>query len=649
MRLLASLALWLPIMAQSGTYFACGADSSAWAHILSAVSFSPAPREKAAVVICNDAGPIGQGALQVLVGESESSRALGFVPDGEVVSVRNVVDVRSPDLKIVWQEAASIQKTAVPPKTSVFVREKWTGAPLVAGIQRDGHAVLWLATAPGPQGFERFPYLLQAMADLGLEFPYRSRRLWAFFDSSYRSRVDLDYFAERWRESGIAALHVASWHYMEPDAARDEYLRQLIAACHRQAILVYAWIELPHVSERFWDEHPEWREKTALLQDAHLDWRKLMNLANPGCAKAAEERVTSMLGRFDWDGANLAELYFESPLGYSNAARFTPMNDDVRAAFKQKRGFDPLDAFRPGSPRYYGKNARPMRAFLDFRADLAFRLQVEWVQRLQNIKNSKPHLDLVLTHVDDRLDQTMRDTIGADAPRTLAFAEQQDMRFLIEDPATVWDRGPKRYTELAGLYAKIAKRRDLLSIDINIVERYQDVYPTRQQTGLEFLQLVNLASRAFPQVALYFEASLSKVDLPLLASAAAVVTADDDALVVQDRTGVRWTGSAQVNGVLWPFQDDRTLWLPAGRVETRASAQPPPFRVLDFTADVTDATWKDGEFSWMYQSGPRAFAVFDRPVAMAVDEGAPEIYGRVASLPAGRHRISVRIPVRGTD
>ncbi len=92
--------------------------------------------------------------------------------------------------------------------------------------------------------------------------------------------MDLDYFAPRWRAAGISALHVAAWHYWERDAEADAYLEHLIEACHRNAIQVYAWVELPHVSERFWEEHPEWREKTAIGQDAQLDWRKLMNLTN---------------------------------------------------------------------------------------------------------------------------------------------------------------------------------------------------------------------------------------------------------------------------------------------------------------------------------------------------------------------------------
>jgi hypothetical protein len=34
--------------------------------------------------------------------------------------------------------------------------------------------------------------LIHALADLGVEPPFRSNRLWAFFDYSYRMRVDVD-------------------------------------------------------------------------------------------------------------------------------------------------------------------------------------------------------------------------------------------------------------------------------------------------------------------------------------------------------------------------------------------------------------------------------------------------------------------------
>src|SRR5207237_6637529 len=205
---------------------------------------------------------------------------------------------------------------------------------------------------------------------------FRSGRLWAFFDYSYRMRVDVDYFAARWRSAGIGALHVAAWHFYEADPERDRYLNALIAACHRKGILVYAWLELPHVSEKFWNDHPEWREKTAVLQDAQLDWRKLMNLTNRDCFQAVSQGVKTLVERFDWDGVNLAELYFESLEGAANAARFTPMNNDVRVQFQLLRGFDPLELFPPGK-----STPAQLRSFLDYRADLTRRQQEEWIEQ----------------------------------------------------------------------------------------------------------------------------------------------------------------------------------------------------------------------------------------------------------------------------
>ena len=36
-----------------------------------------------------------------------------------------------------------------------------------------------------------------------------------------------------------------------------------------------------------WDDHPEWREKTATGTDGQVGWRYLMNFQNPACFRAA--------------------------------------------------------------------------------------------------------------------------------------------------------------------------------------------------------------------------------------------------------------------------------------------------------------------------------------------------------------------------
>jgi hypothetical protein len=630
-----------------------GPDAGGWAELLSSVGFHPAPPGAVAgiVVLRSGAGGpaeawlarVDAGAFLVLEGQSAAATALGFRATARRVEVRSAEDLRRPRLSIVWERAVDLPVFETPEAARVFARERRGGAPLMAGFRRGAGAVLWVAAPPGAHGYERFPYLPQALADLGIRPPFQSRRLWAFFDSSYRLRADVNYLAPRWREAGIAALHVAAWQYFEPDPQRDRYLRELIVACHRNAILVYAWLELPHVSEKFWNDHPGWREKTALLQDAQLDWRKLMNLANRDCFRAVSTGVRALAGRFDWDGVNIAELYFESLEGAANPSRFTPMNDDVRREFRSAHGFDPIELFAADGER---KHPGGLRQFLDYRASLAGRIETEWIEEIEDVRRGRPELDLVLTHVDDRFDANMRDAIGADAGRSLPLLDRHDFTFLVEDPATVWAMGPQRYPEIARRYQPLTKRAEKLAIDINVVERYQDVYPTKQQTGVELFQLVNLASRSFARVALYFESSILAPDLPLLAAASAAVTRvarTGDRLAVESPrgAGVEWNAPALVDGRPWPAGDGSLVWLPPGSHVIEAAPDAPPLRLLDLNGDLAGVAATRGGIEIAYRSSARAIAILNRrPVRLDVDGAeAP-----VAAVEAGRGAWALMLP-----
>ena len=653
MRLLISLLF--PILAAASptlSFHVLGDDNGSWPAILSSIGL----RENApgdVLVLAHGAqlsfqecqSRLDRGNILILEGPSPLAESFGFRASAKPrVIVRSVEDVRAPKLHIIWEKPLNLPVVEMPKEARVFATERWQGIPLMAGFKSARGAVLWVATSPGPHGYERFPYIPQALADLGLEAPFRSERLWAFFDSAYRSRVDLDYFAARWKAAGIGALHVAAWHYWERDPAGDEYLRKLIEACHRNGIVVYAWLELPHVSEKFWDQHPEWREKTALLQDAQLDWRKLMNLTNRAAFAEVSKGVRDLIGRFDWDGVNLAELYFESLEGIDNPARLTPMNDDVRAEFREKHGFDPIELFRTRAPK-----TSDMAAFLDFRADLARRQQAEWLTQIDDIRKTKPHLDLTLTHVDDRFDTTMREKIGADASRLLPMLGSHDFTFLIEDPATIWNLGPQRYPQIAARYSGLTPAQDKLAIDINVVERYQDVYPTKQQTGTELFELVHTASAAFPRVALYFENSILSPDLALLSAAASSVDRAvivGGKLVVESRrgTGVPWHGPALVDGKPWPVLNQKTLWLPRGTHSVEPAAKPAGLKILDFNGELKSAKVTPAGVELAYRSSARAMATLERaPRKLEIDgaEAKPELSGDVLILPRGQHLVTL--------
>jgi len=640
------------------SYAVMAEDPGPWPQILSSIGFQPQAAAVADIIVLRPGAAmvpqmterVEHGAFLILEGQSPAAEVFGFRAGKENVRIASLEDIHRPKLPIIWQKAVELPRFEIPKSARVFAKERWAGVPLLAGYISGRGAVLWVAASPGERGYERFPYVLQALNDLGLSAPFRSARLWAFFDYSYRLRVDLDYFAARWRASGIAALHVAAWHFYDADAERDRYLKSLIEACHRHGILVYAWIELPHVSEQFWNAHPEWREKTAVLQDAQLDWRKLMNLTNRDCFRAVTTGIKGLIDRFEWDGVNLAELYFESLEGAGNPARFTPMNDDVRREFRAAHGFDPIELFQKR------KDAASLRLFLDYRAALARRMQEEWIAEVEKDRLARPDLDLVLTHVDDRFDAGMKDAIGADAGRVLPLLESHDFTFLIEDPATVWNLGPQRYPEIGKRYQPLTRRSDKLAIDINIVDRYQDVYPTKQQTGTELFELVHLASTAFPRVALYFENSILRPDLKQLPAAGAIVSRaerSDSQLIVDSPRGVgiAWSGGIRMDGKAWPVEDGVTAWLPAGTHIIQPAPESTAARVLDFNGDLRSAELVAGSgVELSYESSSRALAIVNRkPTSLEID-GADSKLDFLTSeksytviLPRGQHLVTIHM------
>ncbi|MEZ5363969.1 MAG: hypothetical protein R2748_16920 [Bryobacterales bacterium] len=163
------------------------------------------------------------------------------------------------------------------------------------------------------------------------------------------------------------------------------------------------------------------------------------------------------------------------------------------------------------SPAFWGQNTDAWGRFVDFRANLALELQERYLGFARKLL---PRTDLVVTQIDDRFDDRMRPFLGADTAGLLPLAEELDFTLLVEDPAPLWSLGPERYPEIARRYEEAGADARRLAIDINIVERYQQVYPTRRQVGGELLRLVSEAGEAFSRVALYFERSIGAADLP---------------------------------------------------------------------------------------------------------------------------------------
>lgn len=598
---------------------------------------------------------VENGAMLVSEGITPLSEKLGFRP-GKTTSVRHLQEVAYPDVEISWEKVVQVRPFQAPDKAVVLNRERSSGAPMVCLLPHGRGSCLMLAAELDPwkgEAYARFPYFLQELRRAGIDFPFRGERLSAFFDYAYRLTENPDALAAAWRETGIQALHVGAWDFYDGDPVAEAYLQKLIDACHRNGILVYAWLELPHVSERFWKEHPKWREKTATGRSARIDWRSLMNLSDPQCFHAVAAGLERLFRRFDWDGANLAELYFDCPSGAETPEDFTPLNALVRSEFKQRAGIDPMDFFRKESPRYWKRNASDWSKFVDYRVGLERDLNERFIQLLSGFRSSfNPDLDVVATYVDNIYDPNMRAAVGADVNGMFGLLDRYDFTLVLEDPGTVWHLGPRRYAELAQTYSKLTSHAGRLGIDINIVARDMKAYPTQKQTGMEFLELFCQAGRHFQTVLAYAEQTMLPQDANLVACALAPETHGEIVnhgvrmrapIPVVYRSGLRQT-DFDVDGKPWPCVDKGDVYLPAGShfiAEGDDAGMHRP-RLVKLNGDLVAARYTDGraiEFS--YTAHRRVIAIFsDIPGSLQVDDGASTKAQTVwAMLPRGSHRV----------
>jgi hypothetical protein len=221
---------------------------------------------------------------------------------------------------------------------------------------------------------------------------------------------------------------------------------------------------------------------------------------------------------------------------------------------------------------------------------------------------------------------------------------------LVEDPATLWSLGPERYAKLAEQYHALTSDRSHLAVDINVVERYQDVYPTKKQTGVELLELVHEAAISFSRVALYFENSLEKQDLSLLPAAANTASAslDEAGVLTLDAaqpTRVNWQGSVEMDGKLWPVQNARTILAPTGKHKFEASALQSGVAIADFNGEIQSAEGGKDRADLSYTSKSRAVAVLGSRVSRVEVDGVKFLEQKAGNtigsvvLPAGAHRV----------
>lgn len=616
--------------------------------------------------IANVSKCIEKGGNILIEGQTDLAKALGIEYTGKTISDNGGYQVDYPDRIIRWPRLERLPEIVVKDKSISLFKGLGTNKSL-SMIQSFGQGQVLYLNRPiiSDTGdfYQYFPYVHESIEKV-LESTLRLRKntLVTYFDWGYYYNTSPKEVTHDFRQKGINQVHFSGW-YDTPDYW--SYVDQFIDHAHSNGIRVYLWLELPMVTEKFWNDHPEWRQMTAGGEEAKIDWRYLMALENPDCMAAVKVYYQEVLNRYDWDGVDLAELYFESPgYGIESADFFTPMSDVFRETYKSKYAIDPLEIFNQRSSNYYGRNLQRKDELLNERENLLTALNESFLVYFETVTDKE--LDVVLTMIDVELDPNMSDNIGIDTGAFVNLLKDYHFTLNIEDPFTLWSLGPERYKLINDNYRKIIGGGESLTVDINIVNRGDTEMPHSKQTGVEFLNLLWESSKSFDQVAIY--ASHTPYDNDFnhatyaLAHPQKFEITQGGLRVVTDQVIFLEIPLVDrrvfINGRPWPLYNDEGIIIPPGSsfVEVLESPISPLIKVVDVRGEIdgaaiiVDESSEERGTSIRYKQKQALYIGLETSkISLEIDgiETEPEWYFNgdtyYLQLPKGQHTVNLRL------
>lgn len=583
------------------------------------------------------------------------------------VKVTRIRDLQFKDNLLYWNVPAVVQP--VESANSVFVplcvSDSTGSAIAVKGSIGKGKIVYYSALFDPntDKGYSRFPYLIETLSNIFGIKRLTSRRVSEMFydDAMKNDSLSYDSLASHWRKYNIKRIYASGW-YLEDS---DKY-EKLIKACHDNGIIVCCWLETPMISKAFWDAHPEWREKTAYLKDANIDWRFLMNLEDTNCLNAVYKEFEKLLMNHDWDGVNLAELYFEpSPVGPEYPENFTPMNQIVRKEFNKLAGFDPYYLFDETSPHYWKTDAAGWRKFADYRKELCMRRKTKMLNYLSSVKSRKKDFELMLTVIDVSLTPELSDNIGEDTRNALKLYRTYKLTLQVEDPSNCWGTTPSRYDQMGRFYRKYIKPENELVFDCNVVASHEKGFggfPSEKPTGEEIRQIAYNMNLSRSRPTFYSEDAIFLNDFANLST----VLAHDTKLsevsnnlwkVVSPKTVMINSGisglEVKMDGKPWYARDGIEITVPPGEhnlVFTTNKNKSGIANLLMISGELLSANFSPGSFelNYMEDVAPCYITVDKKPLEVKIDNTvyAPLMFSDsknrfTLKLPLGNHKVRI--------
>jgi len=599
-------------------------------------------------------------------GVSSFAGLLGIKFQSKTVNINHIRDTHFSGNTLYWTTPCEVQTIDNSERNdTVLAYDDSTSQPIaVSGFFGKGH-IICLSPLFDPnttKGYSRFPFLIEWLqSQFGLARVAERQAMEMYFDPGNHEDhvIPMDTLAIMWREQKIKRIYAAGWYY---DSDYD--YTSLLKACHKNGIQVYCWLETPEVTDLMWKQHPEWREKTATGRDANIDWRLLMNLADENCRKQVFKELDYFLTKYEWDGVNFAEMYFEpNPDGFENPSNFTPMNTTIRKEFKKQSGFDPIQLFDTLSNNYWKNNKISWRKFADYRKDLAYRIKSQYLDFLTTIKNRKNDFDVMLTVVDVSILPIESDNIGESTEYTVALYKKYDISLQIEDPSNCWGSGPERYAFLGKMYRKNVKDQNRLVFDCNVVGSHEEGFggfPSEKPSGEEIRQIAYNMSLYNIRPAFYSEDALNTNDYKNIST----VLARESLIIEKNKTeweiNTPYTITVNTGRNVLGLKLDQKPWfagyggqviIPQGKhilsfdtLQSNLST----FKIKNITGELKWAKFSENNIEFAYSEEVTAcYVILDKkPKDIYIDQKEADILPIgdsefVLKLPQGEHTVKV--------
>ncbi len=605
---------------------------------------------------------VGLGARIVLDGPSVLANDIGIVLGKKPIQASQVSDLRFPGITLYWTKHAPVLWIPLSKESLVkplCIEKKLKKVLAVRGGYGHGKYVYFsfLFDPDTDKGYTRYPFLIETLcAEFGYK-PVAERRIAEmYFDPGNRTGVSIEKLVKFWHEHGVHKIFAGAWYGAGYDYGK------LVRLCHENGILVYCWLEFPDVGNEFWAAHPEWREKTALLADAHVDWRHLMNLADPQCRNEVFRQTAELLKACDWDGVDLAELYFESTNGPSEPESFTPMNDIVRRDFKRLHNFDPVEIMHRGSPYYWEKNPRAWIMFSEYRKTLCNHLKEMAINFLSEIRAQKKSFEIIITAIDASMVPSLETNIAEDTKYLLHLQKKYKLTLQAEDEWMLWPGKPERYEVLGAYYRKFVRPTSALAIDFNVVKNHPrgiGGLPSEKPAGEEVRQVAYNIDISHARPVFYAEDSLYPFDFKNIAM---VLARDTEITPVgrnQWKVNTPYTVTLNcdtkrevfLDGNTWRAGENAEIIIPAGvhylRFGSKLDEPEASPRLRFISSELRNASFTDKGITFSYtEETTSCYALINfRPLSISIDNRPAEcpllISGAGASvkLPAGNHKV----------